>query len=156
MRADLQQNTEIFNQANNSMGDYASVLKESVPFIAQTLGVELPPDILAGLQGSDGPRSISRNDAQLSQDTQSLVDQADELANAILSPKPMVDGRDAMAGLIKDFLENIRNLDFQTRKLVMAQFTKRLMNNMITKLYGEKNLENANTMRKQWINLRPE
>lgn len=81
--------------------------------------------------------------AELSSKAQELVDKADELANAILSPKPMVDGRDALAGLLKDFLDNIRNLDFQTRKLVMAQFTKRLMNNMITKLYAEKNLENA-------------
>ncbi len=81
--------------------------------------------------------------ANLSQGSQALVDKADELANAILSPKPGMDGKAALSDLLKEFLDNIRNLDFETRKIVMAQFAKRLLNNMITKMYDEKNRENA-------------
>jgi hypothetical protein len=89
-------------------------------------------------ESSEGPAK-----ANLSQEAQALVDKADELANAILSPKPGVDGKAALSDLLKEFLDNIRNLDFETRKIVMAQFAKRLMNNMITKMYDEKNRENA-------------
>jgi len=86
---------------------------------------------------------ISMDKAKLSSEARALVDKADELATAILSPKPGMDGKEALSDLLGKFLENIRNLDFETRKIVMAQFAKRLVNNMITKMYDEKRLENA-------------
>ncbi|MBT9545049.1 MAG: hypothetical protein IV090_06645 [Candidatus Sericytochromatia bacterium] len=133
------------NADNTFLKGMQNYLKEMNPAL-QAAG--LPGLNLSYIDGSEplaGDPLISsdKGKAKLSSQAQSLVDKADDLANAILSPKPTVDGKDALSGLLKDFLENIRNLDFQTRKLVMAQFAKRLMNNMITKMYGEKNLENA-------------
>jgi len=136
---------QVMTKANNTMlkgmEDY---LKQMSPALEAaglgSLDLSYIDDSSEPLSDVSGTNSSKAN---ISQQAQGLVDKADALANAILSPKPTVDGKDALSGLLKDFLENIRNLDFQTRKLVMAQFAKRLMNNMITKLYGEKSLENA-------------
>jgi len=122
---------------NTLMKGVESYLQEINPFM-QAAG--LPGMDLSYINSSDplsGDPSFSA-EPQLSAEAKSLVAQADQFANAILAPTPEVSGEAFLSELLQKFLDSIRDLDFESRKLVLAQMTQKMMNNAITRLYKER------------------
>lgn len=89
---------------------------------------------ILGLQGGG---------AQVSPRTQALINEANALGDSlILAPIPETGGEQFLNDLVSDFLNIIRDLDYETRQLVLQQLAQQMTNNAITQFYKDKVDEN--------------
>lgn len=98
-------------------------------------------DIL--LKDPDALKRAQPSQAEVDAKTQALIDKADQLADRlILAPAAGKSGEELLSDLLKEFIDTIRKLDFDTRQLVLAQLAQQMLNNTITTYYKDKANEN--------------
>lgn len=84
-------------------------------------------------------QEIDQADPHLSQAAQADVDQANRLeAGSSLAPAPAISGDELFEKWLSETLGIIRNWDEATRKLVLAQIAKQMMNQVINTFYKDK------------------
>ena len=88
---------------------------------------------------------IADKDPNLDADTLKAIHEADEMErNSDLAPMPAVSGEELFEKWLTETLGIIRNWDEATRKLIMAQIAKQMMDQVINTFYKDKSDESAN------------
>lgn len=141
-RAAAWQNTLTDYQASDAIIDHMDQnIAKSLQGLSQANDKYMVANGYPPLSSNDGIKSVSPG-AKLSPKAQELVDKADALANALLSPIPKGNGKEYLSDLLGKFLTIIRDLDFKTRQLVLKQLAQKMVNNAITQFYKDKLDEN--------------
>ncbi len=141
-RAAAWQNTLTDYQASDAIIDRMNQnIAKSLQGLTQANDKYMVANGYPPLSSNDGIDSVSPG-AKLSPKAQELVDKADALANALLSPIPKGNGKEYLSDLLGKFLTIIRDLDFKTRQLVLKQLAQKMVNNAITQFYKDKLDEN--------------
>jgi len=141
-RAAAWQNTLTDYQASDAIIDRMNQnITKSLQGLTQANDKYMVANGYPPLSSNDGIDSVSPG-AKLSPKAQELVDKADALANALLSPIPKGNGKEYLSDLLGKFLTIIRDLDFKTRQLVLKQLAQKMVNNAITQFYKDKLDEN--------------
>lgn len=129
----LRESTETTNRnAEEMQAGYAQMLSGMSDF--ERIAQENP----GALQELNAAEARARQNAT-DQNVAAMVAEADRLGNElILAPVPKTSGSEFLSDLISDFLESIRELDYETRKIIMANLAQEMMNNTITAFYKNK------------------
>lgn len=131
----------ITHQNSNSLSQHFNDFTAAL----NTAGVGMLAGQQKTAQGLDAAKAATaaQAQAQTDQNVAALVKEANDLGDKlILAPKSGPSGNEQMQDLISDFINIIRDQDYKTRQLILAQLANQMMNNAITTFYKDKSDEN--------------
>lgn len=106
-----------------------------------------------GAGGTSGPRG-DMSAANLDARTRAAVDEANALADSLdLAPMPSMNSEDIFAEWLSDTLSIIRGADEKMRQAILAQMALKMIDQVISTFYKDKNDENADYHAQQLENI---
>ncbi len=134
---DIQASMQAYQRSFENLSESLSNTVDQLNVLRTSEG--LPP--LNG--GSNKPSSLSqRSAADNDQKAAALVAKANELSDRLVLAPKGADSEELLNELVSDFLNIIRDQDYKTRQLVLAQLANQMMTDSITNFYKDKTDKN--------------
>ena len=133
----IDQYLEDMAEANTKIGESMDAMKAAMEILSTQMAQS--NDAIAQSNADAAAIVNQAAQARTDQNVQALVAKADALGNSLsLTPNTGPSGEDNLQKLVEDFINIIRDADYKTRQLVLAQLANQMMNNAITSFYKNK------------------
>ncbi len=134
---DIQASMQAYQRSFDSVGESLSKAVDELNVVRASEG--LPP-----LNGGSNARAVSGPPPQSAADQRAaeLIDKANALADRLVLAPEGENSEEFLMDLINGFINTIRDQDYKTRQLILAQLANQMMTDSITNFYKDKTDKN--------------
>ncbi len=132
--------TNLSNTVGRMSSQVAQANRENFMEISKERGIPYTPPAYAGKL--DYTRTGPSGGTAAEQRAAALVEEANALANRLSLTPEGANSNELLSDLISGFIDTIRDQDYKTRQLIMAQLANQMMTDSITTFYKDKTDKN--------------